>query len=60
MLEKASGKFHPLPRKKEREDANGKRERTVRKQKAEKNYAGNEKPLPTLIKEKEPIWYRVP
>jgi hypothetical protein len=24
-----------------------------------KNYAGSEKPLPTLIKEKEPIWYLV-
>jgi hypothetical protein len=24
-----------------------------------KNYAGSEKPLPTLIKEKEPLWYRV-
>ena len=25
-----------------------------------KNYAGSEKPLPTLIKEKEPLWHRVP
>jgi hypothetical protein len=25
-----------------------------------KNYAGSEKPLPTLIKENEPFWYRVP
>ena len=24
-----------------------------------KNYAGSEKPLPTLFKEKEPLWYRV-
>ena len=23
-------------------------------------YAGSEKPLPILIKEKEPIWYRAP
>jgi hypothetical protein len=22
-----------------------------------KNYAGSEKPLPTLIREKEPLWY---
>jgi hypothetical protein len=25
-----------------------------------KNYAGSEKQLPTLIKEKEPLWYWVP
>jgi hypothetical protein len=25
-----------------------------------KNYAGSEKPLPTLIKEKEPFWYCIP
>jgi hypothetical protein len=25
-----------------------------------KYYAGSEKALPTLIKEKEPLWYRVP
>jgi hypothetical protein len=25
-----------------------------------KNYAGSEKPLPALIKEKEPLWYQVP
>ena len=25
-----------------------------------KNYASSEKPLPTLIMEKEPLWYRVP
>ena len=24
------------------------------------NYAGSKKPLPTLFKEKEPLWYRVP
>ena len=24
------------------------------------NYAGSEKPLPTLIKEKESLWHRVP
>jgi hypothetical protein len=35
----------------------------IRKGKKEykrENYAGSEKPLPTLIKEKEPLWYRVP
>jgi hypothetical protein len=30
------------------------------KKREEKNYAGSEKPLPILIKEKEPLWYRVP
>jgi hypothetical protein len=29
-------------------------------QKTRKNCAGSEIPLPTLIKEKEPLWYRVP
>jgi hypothetical protein len=24
------------------------------------NYAGSKKPLPTLFKEKEPLWYQVP
>jgi hypothetical protein len=24
------------------------------------NYAGSEKSLPTIIKKKEPLWYRVP
>jgi hypothetical protein len=33
--------------------------RFKKKKKREKN-ADSEKPLPTLIKEKEPIWYRVP
>jgi len=28
--------------------------------KKKKIYAGNEKPLPTLIKEKEPLWYQLP
>jgi hypothetical protein len=28
--------------------------------KKKKIYAGSEKPLPTLIKEKAPLWYRVP
>jgi hypothetical protein len=28
--------------------------------KKKKILAGSEKPLPTLIKEKEPLWYRVP
>jgi hypothetical protein len=28
--------------------------------KKRKNYAGSEKPLPSLTKEKEPLWYRVP
>jgi hypothetical protein len=30
------------------------------KKKKKKIYVGSEKPLPTLIKEKEPFWYWVP
>jgi hypothetical protein len=25
-----------------------------------KNYAGSKKSLPTIIKEEEPLWYRIP
>jgi hypothetical protein len=27
---------------------------------SKKTYAGSEKPLPKSIKDKEPLWYRVP
>ena len=36
------------------------RGRGTEKKKERKIYAGSEKSLPTLIKEKEPLWYRVP